>query len=425
MTRLHAMYNLAQGGLSFGEDYLPQEIIIDFFQRKRFRFFAFAVQSVLVLIALVLPVTGYCDSGTGWVNNLFGLKGKSMNEVAVKVAELREDEDVNIWGLDFSPDGKYLAATSPNTVSMSSNKVEVQIWDWKNRRIVRTLEQVPGANTGLTTEPIRYSPDGRLLAACHGRSENVVIRIWDTKTWAVIHDVTDSNYGSCNAIGFTQDGKSLLGIFDRNPTKPGDNVVIYDTITWQPVWGLRTVPFYPKTLTTSPDGKIAAVGGGAYNNGGSLTQQIALLDLVQRAIIRTIPNTVDFDFGRIAWSPNGNYITAMGPRGWDGRANDGQGAYTSGPDTVMVFDAHSGKQIAGEQLEGIGHPSLRYTLDGRYLIEGDMDALGSGLGVRIWDGQHRELLQEIAGNLGSLAVSRDGRYFAAGSFKNISVWQLK
>ena len=347
-----------------------------------------------------------------------------MKEVAVKVAELHEDEDVNIWGLDFSPDGKYLAATSPNTTSISSNKVEVQIWDWKNKRIVRTLEMIPGANTGLTTEPIRYSPDGRLLVACHGRSEDVVIRIWNTETWAVVHDITDFNFGSCNAIGFTPDGKSLIGVFERNPTKPGDNLIVYDTTTWQPVWGLRTAPFYPKALTISPDGKFVAIGGAVIDR-GPMTQQISIVDLVQRAIVRIIPNTVDFAFGRLAWNPDGAYLTAMGRRAWDGFANDGQGAYTSGPDTVMVFDAHSGKQIAGEQLEGIGNSSLRYTPDGKYLIEGDMDALGNGLGVRIWDGQHRELLQEIPGNVASLAVSRDGHYFAAGSFKNITVLQLK
>lgn len=155
-----------------------------------------------------------------------------------------------------------------------------------------------------------------------------------------------------------------------------------------------------------------------------MTQQIALVDLAQHVIVRTIHNTVDFDSGRLAWSPDGAYLVAMGRRARDGFANNGHGAYTSGLDTVMVFDTHSWKQIAGEQLEGIGNSSLRYTPDGKYLIEGDMDALGNGLGVRIWDGQHRELLQEISGNVGSLAVSRDGHYFAAGSFKNISIWQL-
>jgi WD40 repeat protein len=387
-------------------------------------------QVLFSLIVFQFPVIGYCDSGSGWVNSLLGSKGKSMKEVAVKVAELHED--VEIWGLDFSLDGKYLAATSPTTL-------EVQIWDWQNKRIVRTLEKAQGA--GLATE-IVYSPNGHLLVACHSRAaDDIVARIWNTDTWEIVHDIVDHIPGSgCNAIGFTPDGKSLIRVLDRLPDIPGDNLIIYATDTWQPVWGLRTVPFYPKALSISPDGKFVAIGGEVRNprqwpfstpqptfGTPPLSNQsaIVVVDLVQRTIIRTMQNTVEFDFGRLAWSPDGAYITAMGRRAWDGSANDGHGAFIGGPDTVMVFDAHSGKQIAGEKLEGVSNSSLRYTPGGKYLIEGDMDALGNGLGVRIWDGQHRELLQVISGNVGSLAVSRDGHYFAAGGLKDITVWQLK
>ncbi len=386
---------------------------------------------LIALAALQMPVIGHCDSGNGWFKNLFESKGKNMKEVAVKIAELHEDKDIEIWGLDFSPDGKYLAATSPTTL-------EVQIWDWQNKRIVRTLEKAQGA--GLTTD-IHYSPDGHLLVACHSQAAgDILVRIWNTETWAVIHDIADFKSGSCRAIGFTPDGKYMIGVFDRNPIASGDNLIIYDTTSWQPVWGIRTVPFYPKALAISPDGKFAAIGGGVINphswpfdtpkptfGNPPLSSQsaIVVVDLAQRAIVRTIQNTVDFDVGRLAWSPDGAHLAAMGRRARDGFANNGQGAYTSGLDTVMVFDTHSGKQVAGEQLEGIGNSSLRYTPEGKYLIEGDMDGLGNGLGVRIWDGQHRELLQVIPGNVGSLAVSGDGHYFAVSTYKQISVWQLK
>lgn len=373
--------------------------------------FSQAVQILFALTALHLPVIGYCDSESGWVNNMFGSKGKNMKEVAVKVAELHEDKDIEIWGLDFSPDGKYLAATSLTTL-------EVQIWDWHNKRIVRTLEMVQGANTGLTTEPIRYSPDGRLLVVCHsGALGDVLVRIWNTETWAAIHDIADFKSGGCGAIGFSPDGKSLIGVFDRNPIASGDTLTIYDTSSWQPVWGLRTVPFYPKALAISPDGKFAAIGGDVINphswpfdtpkptfGNPPLSSQsaIVVVDLAQRAIVRTIQDYA----GHLAWSPDGAYITAAAGGG------------------VKVFDVNSGIQVADEPLKS-AHMVVRYTPDGKYLLESDMDALGNGLGVRIWDGQHRELLQVIPGNVGSLAVSRDGHYFAAGSYKNILIWQLK
>ena len=352
-----------------------------------------AIRILFAFIVLQLPMAGYCDSGSGWMKNLFESKGKNMKEVAHKVAELHEDQNIEIWGLDFSPDGKYLAATSPTTL-------EVQIWDWQNKRIVRTLEQAQGS--GFETD-IRYSPDGHLLVACHNLAQgDVVIRIWNTDTWKIVHDITAINDGSCKAIGFTPDGKSLIGVHERNPVAAGDTLTAYDTSTWQPVWGLRTVPFHPDTLTLSPDGKFAAIAGLAYDITGKETVQISIVDLGQRKIIRTIQDYA----GHLAWSPDGTYVTAAAGGG------------------VKVFDVHAGKQVADEPLKS-AHMAVRYTADGKYLLESDMDALGNGLGVRIWDGQHRELLQVISGNVGSLAVSRDGHYFAAGSFKNISIWQLK
>ena len=391
------------------------------------------VRVLFAIIALQLPVIGHCDSGNGWFN-FFGTKGKDMKEVATKVAELPEQYKINVHGLDFSLDGNNLAVVSSDEY--------INIWDWRNSRIVRTVEKMQGASDGLTTEPIQFSPDGRLFVACHERAiGNVVVRIWRTDTWEIVHDIVDNVPGiGCYAIRFTPDGKSLIRVAGRGPILFGDTLVVYDTSTWQPVWGIYTVPFYPKALTISPDGKFVAIGGSVINPVGwrsstpkptfgnpPLSDQsaIVIVDLVQRTIVRTIQNTVDFDFGQLAWSPDGANLTAMGQRGWDGRANDGHGGYTSGMDTVMVFDAHIGKQIAGDQLVDIAGTALRYTPDGKYLIEGVMNGRGSGLGVRIWDGQHRELLQEIPGEVSSLAVSRDGHYFAMGEVGKTVVWQLK
>ena len=215
--------------------------------------------TVQVLIAVILlqgSTVGYCDTGGGWIKNLFESKGQHMKDVAVKVAELPEQYAINVHGLDFSADGKQLAVVSDHE--------KINVWDWRSERIVRTLEKARGANDGLTTEPIRYSPDGRLLVACHDIAKgNVIIRIWNTETWEIVHDIVDLNYGGCTAIGFTPDGKSLIGTLIRIPPHPGNSLTIYDTTSWLPVWGLGTFPFYPKALSISPDGNFVAIGGGS------------------------------------------------------------------------------------------------------------------------------------------------------------------
>jgi hypothetical protein len=53
-----------------------------------------------------------------------------------------------------------------------------------------------------------------------------------------------------------------------------------------------------------------------------------------------------------------------------------------------------------------------------------MTGLKTGWG-KIWDSQHRELLQKIQGNVGSIAVSRDSRYLATGVEGKTIVWQFK
>lgn len=366
------------------------------------------IRFLLAFVFLLLPAIGFCNP----FSDLF----KNPKEVAVKVAELPEQYNINVDGLDFSLDGNQLAVVSANQT--------INIWDWQNKRIVQTLQIVSGANLGEGTEPIRYSPDGRFFAVCGRGIDDIVVRIWDTQTWTVAHDITDPIAGGgCEAIGFTPDGKSLMWMKTLAYGFPEDNLFSYSTETWQQVWGLRTIPFQPSALAISPDGKLIALGGTVMDK-GPIRQQIAIVDVAQRTIIRTIESNVQFMFGRLVWSPDGEHITAMGSRARDIFANHGNGAYTGGLDTVMVFDARTRKQIAGEQLD-LAHPSLRYTPDGKYLIEGDMDGLGNGWGVKIWDGQHRELLQEIPGNVGSLAVSRDGHYFAMGMDKKTIVWQLK
>jgi WD40 repeat protein len=357
-------------------------------RKEKMRFPAIAAQVFLGLIVLKLPVMGYCDSPSGWVKSLFESKGKTSKDVAVKVAELPEEYKINVRGLDFSADGKHLAVVSEGE--------KINIWDWQGKRIVNTLQQTQGA--GLAADPVRYSPNARLLVACNSQAaSDIAARIWNTDTWEIAHDIVDHAPGGCNAMGFTPDGKSLIRVLDRLPEFPQDTLVIYDTNTWQPVWGLRTAPLHAQALAISPEGNFIALAG--YVSGADPVQrQVVIVDMKQRTISRTTQSTI---IHSLAWSPDGAHLAVIGSE-------------------VQIFDADSGRLMVEEQFAGGGaHKSLRFTPDGKYLIEGDMNGKGTGLGVRIWDGQHRELLQEIPGNVGSLAVSRVPRRWMSARWKGV------
>jgi hypothetical protein len=86
-----------------------------------------------------------------------GVFGASKNDVAVKVAELpNQDSRIYPLGLDFSVDGSHIA------VEPQSGKIH--IWDWRTKRVEKTFELPRGGNALLATNPIVYSSDGRFLA---------------------------------------------------------------------------------------------------------------------------------------------------------------------------------------------------------------------------------------------------------------------
>ncbi|MEO7129283.1 MAG: WD40 repeat domain-containing protein [Rhodoferax sp.] len=366
-------------------------------------------QTLLMFCALALPVAGYCDAGPGWLQRISASMGGHANDVAVKVAELPEKYSHDIVnGVAFSADG--------NQIAVDASSQFIDIWDWRSGRIVKTIERARAANDVDVTEPLRYSPDGKLFVACHSLAAgDVVARLWNAKTWEVVHDFVDPGAGGCNAIGFTPDGQYLIRVVDRGDS-PGDSLIVYKVGTWQLVWGLRVEGFSPAALAISPDGEFIAFGGQFFYTPPGLTKpidislqtkiypQIQIVDMRQRKVVHVIQSDAR---GAMAWSPDGARIAVVGEQ------------------YVEIFDAHTGDRLVHEKLEKSGTMHVRYTPDGRYLLESDLNGRGAGLGVMIWDGQHHKLLQQFGGDVGSIAISRDGKYFAAGETGKTTVWQFK
>lgn len=329
-----------------------------------------------------------------------------MSDVAMKYSEIIENMDVN-W-LDFSPDGKYIAASS------LSDSNEVHVWEWESKRLVHNLYKQRGGADPTVTEGLKYSPDGRFLAACHGRAEkHIVSRIWDAKTGNIVHDIAESEMGQCSAIAFAADSQLVYRVNGFAIT--ANNIIAYSTKTWQTEWGLRTVPFYPVTLAISPDGRLAAFGG--VDAGTAIPDQprILIVDLQKHAVVRTIkafPESYRID--RIAWSPDSAHIAS----------STLVGSTPSGKDIVKIFDALTGDPVTAVAVKTAEHIwALRYSPDGKYLVEAPIQNK-----IRVWDRQHKALLQEIPVEEGviTIAFSHDGRFLAVSmGGKKIDIWKMK
>jgi WD40 repeat protein len=142
--------------------------------------------------------------------------------------------------------------------------------------------------------------------------------------------------------------------------------------------------------------------------------QITIVDLTARKIVRTIAAFPDNnEIYALSWSADGKALAA-------GAAVGGSHA---GPDAVKIFDPVTGSQLVGEVAEDAFVSGLRYSRDGRYLIEGHVDG-----NVRIWDGQHKKMLQTIPVDKRfrtALSVSPDSRFVAIASGRDVSVWEVK
>jgi WD40 repeat protein len=365
-----------------------------------------AIRLFLTLCLASLPKGGHCDTGSAVSSSgLFG-----MNDVAVKVGEVSErDHNLIVYALAFSPDGKRLA--------VDSDYENINVWDWRKNRIETTITKPQGFGGSQTANPLTFSPDGRLLADCEGPGAgNVVVRIWDTTTWQVAEDIIDAGPSTSESVNFTPDGQFLVRSVARGGS-PGDALIIYSVGAWHRI---RASPmqseFSPFSLAVSPDGRFAAIGGllmsvppGIVDLRERIRQlkherTIRIIGLQQLQIVKEFHGDA---MGPLAWTPDGARVAVAGSL------------------YVEMFDARTGERLVHDKVEKSGTMNVRFTPDGRYFIESDLNGMGKGLGVKIWDGFRRKVLQEIPGDIGSIALSQDGKYLAVGATGRVTVWQFK
>ena len=97
-----------------------------------------------------------------------------------------------VYGIDFSPDGRYLAAASGDG--------RIGIIEVQTGKQLATLEGHSGP-----VLCVAWSPDGSRLAS---GSADRAIRVWDTKSWKEERALTNHN-GDVQSVVFTPDSSSL------------------------------------------------------------------------------------------------------------------------------------------------------------------------------------------------------------------------
>jgi WD40 repeat protein len=317
-----------------------------------------------------------------------------------------------VGALAFSPDGTKIAV-------YSATNDGTDIWDVNQKRVIKHLSE---SGIMLGKELIEFSPSGRFLAMCPAGALEVI----DISSWNIVRPAVGR--GGCQNARFTPDGKKLIVVTSgSNPYGDGDDIEVFDSTTWMKVDAIRTMTkrvstatdrmgckgpllvtpetvfihpdrqgifFSPSgVLAISKDGRFIALPGQAENIcdesfASPHVQKFAtvIIDMETRKVVRAFEGSAD----SLDWSPDGTRLAAG--------IGDGE--------AVRIYDISSGATIASEP--GIAHTLVRYTPDGKYLIE---QVQGK---VEIWDGAHHQLLQEIGAEASAMAISPDGKYFALG-----------
>jgi WD40 repeat protein/DNA-binding SARP family transcriptional activator/type II secretory pathway predicted ATPase ExeA len=367
--------------------------------------------------------------------------------------------------VDFSPDGKALAA--------ASFAGEVTVWDTGSWR---RLFSLPGVVA-------RYSPDGRRLAT---GSQDGTITILDTSTrqvllrmngqnrmvdwlwfspdgrllvstgndltlivWEVETGQTQFFSSSVYLASFSSDGRLLVTL---NPIESGDATVLWGV---DRDWALlRQLPGYSSSLF-SPDSRWLVARTGFLKNGIALWDlRMVDLDSLDQSMPepRVVPAAHNTVIQAFAFNQDGSLLASAGQDGiarvW--RFSD------LGLEPLMTLSGHTGYVLdaafspnsarlstacqdgtvriwdltpagASEWFAFAGHTDNAYRLaltrDGRYLATSSVDAT-----VKVWDLVEMRELFAISGHGGvqfGVSFSPDGSRLATAGYDNVlRVWDL-
>ncbi len=454
------------------------------------------------------PVTGLSISGDDqWI-------AASMADTSIGVWDLNSGaerfrlqghEDL-VTDVEFSPDGAILASSSADT--------SVRLWDVASGRQLHILQKHIDYVIKLD-----FSADGALLASSSSAigvsesdrtPEHNTIQLWDVATGENVLTIPPDGVGFIRDVEVSPDGETIAGT--TWSAALGGTARIYDLAT-----GAETLRLYAHRdvipdIEYSPDGKQLATA--------SNDASVKIWDLDKGVLVTSY---VDFG-GRVSdidYLPGGDYmLVALGDAGnfpdgtdnpadgsaylWDlrnraqsqiyaGHTNLGRAADIS-PDgslvasgsgplalpndpadldaTARIWDAVTGEEIA--VLRGHEHmvDSVRFTLDGQFLLTASwdgtirrwdlnskkeevdrysipdarvnmIDVLPNGSHfvsasddtiIRLWDIESGEVLREFLGHeapVNGISVSPDGALLvsAAGSFggddPTIRLWDVE
>jgi WD40 repeat protein len=180
---------------------------------------------------------------TGNIDGLIRIIDRSGTEVSA----LREEQAARLSALRFSPDGRLLAAAWL-PFAEQAGEPGVTIWDWERRSAVATIP--------VPAEGVAFSPDGARVAVAPLFGP---VSIWDVRTGDRVARLV-GHTGTVNDVEFAPDGSLLAtGSVDAtvrlwDPNTGVQRLVLrgHDGV----IWDLAFSPDGSKLASASPSGIV-------------------------------------------------------------------------------------------------------------------------------------------------------------------------
>lgn len=289
------------------------------------------------------------------------------------------DHTKEVTTVAFSPDGKYVASGSRDKT--------IKLWDVATGMEIKTFAGHLNAVTSVA-----FSPDGRyIVSGSYG-----TVKIWEVSTARTLKTFTGSQRyqnKEIESVGFSRDGKYVLSASIRSLE---ENLQIWEVRTGRELKTFKNITINLTAMGFSPDGKTVLTG--TMDRSG---YSLRFWDLSTGRAFRKMGGDVNVGGNSVAFSPDGRYLLAEAPWG-----------------TLRLFDIWDAKEVMTYEEKDAHHGvnGLTFSPDGKYFLASKWR--GKTIEVReVSSGKRVSFFSGHKGDVGSVAISPDGRYaLSAGYF---------